>query len=421
MSTTSIDVRGEAFLVNGTPTYADIVGNAPGCHGLLMNARFIQGVFDDRALPDRFARFGHVPWDPEANTDRLVAALPDWHAHGLRAFTGGLQGGGPVFTIDDWRTIDNNPFGSDGTSFDPAYAGRLDHLIRAADAAGVVVIVSFLYASQAPRLSDGRAVRAAVATASRFLRDGGYTNVIIEVANEHNLNGFAIHPIVQSAEGITYLMDLARRESGGMLVGCSGTGGYANREVADASDVILIHGNGCSRQRYYDLVRTVRGYDLGRPIVCNEDSPCVSRLGVAYHTLTSWGYYNNLTKQEPPADWSITPGEDTFFARRMAAGVGIDLPPLPTDEELYLQGFEPNVTVDGKRWVRLASLYPEKIDRVEYWRNGQRVDTAYDEPFFVDYRTTWIQGHVIERGEQAEWRAVAHMVDGSVVEKVARL
>ncbi len=421
MASTSIDVQGEAFLVNGVATYSEAPSSQADRHGILMNARFIQGVFDDRALPGRFARFGHDRWDPEANTDRLVDALPEWHAHGLRAFTVGLQGGGPVFTIDDWSTIDNNPFGSDGASFDAEYAGRLDQLIRGADSAGMVAIVSFLYASQAPRLDDGRAVRRAVATAARFLRDGGYTNVIIEVANEPDLSGFAVHPIVQSAEGITLLMDIARRESGGMLVGCSGTGGYANREVADASDVILIHGNGCSRQRYYDLIRTVRGYGLGRPIVCNEDSPCISRLQVAYHTRTSWGYYNNLTKQEPPADWSITPGEDTFFARRMADGIGIEMPPLRRDEEFYLQGFEPDITVDGKRWVRLASLYPETVDHVEYWRNGERVDTAYDEPFFVNYRTTWIQGHVMERGESAEWRAVAYLTDGSVVEKSARL
>ncbi|MAF10021.1 hypothetical protein CMK11_06170 [Candidatus Poribacteria bacterium] len=421
MDVTSIDVRGEAFLINGAPTYAEIDGSDPAAHGLLMNARFIQGVFDDRAQPERFARFGHEEWDAEGNTDRLVDALPAWHAHGLRAFTVGLQGGGPVFTIDDWRTIDNNPFGADGRCFDAGYAGRLDRLIRGADAAGMVVIVSFLYASQGPRLRDGRAVRSAVATASRFLRDGGYSNVIIEVANEHNLNGFSNHPIVQSVEGITYLMDLARQESGGMLVGCSGTGGYASREVADASDVILIHGNGCSRQRYYDLVRTTQAYGLGRPIVCNEDSPCFSRLGVAYQTRTSWGYYNNLTKQEPPADWSITPGEDVFFARRMAEGIGIDLPPLEPGDEYYLQGFEPDITLDGKRWVRLASLYPEKVDRVEYWRNGERIDVAYDEPFFVDYRTTWIQGPVIERADDREWRARIFQTDGAVVEKVVNV
>jgi hypothetical protein len=414
--TTSVDVRGTSILVNGQSVYAEIEGSNPEAHGLLMNARFIQGIFDDRAQPERFSRFGYGEWDPEANTDRLIAALPEWYRYGLRAFTVGLQGGGPVFTIDDWSTIDNNPYGSDGKSFDPAYAGRLDRLIRACDEIGMVVIVSFLYASQGPRLRDGRAVRNAVTGASRFLREGGYTNVIIEVANEYNLTGFANHPIIQTAEGISTLIDLAREESGGLLVGSSGTGNFANREVAEASDIILIHGNGAMRQHYYNLVKKVQSWDLNKPIVCNEDSPRISHLKIAYQTRTSWGYYNNPTKQDPPADWSVTPGQDTFFARRMAEGIGIQLPPLPEEEHYYFQGFAPHIELEGKRWLHVAALYPEKVDYVEYFRNGELVDRAYDEPFYIDYRSTWIQGPVYPQPGD-HWLARIVQSDGKVIEK----
>ena len=421
MPDTSLDIRDTRFLINGKLTYSEIEDSKPQAHGLLMNARFIQGVFDDRAGPERFARFGYGDWDPEANTDRLIAALPQWHAHGLRAFTVGLQGGGPVFTIDDWRTIDNNPYGEDGASFDAAYAGRLERLIRGADAAGMAVIVSFLYASQGPRLRDGRAVRNAVTQAARFLKEGGYTNVIIEPANEYNLRGFSIHPIVQSAEGIVYLMDVARRESGGLPVGCSGTGGHADHQVAEASDVIFIHGNGCTRQEYYNLVKRVQSWRLNKPIVCNEDSPCIGQLKVAFQSGTSWGYYNNLTKQEPPADWSITPGEDTFFARRMAEGIGTSLPPLPPEDHYLFQGFEPHITLDGKRWLRLAALYPEQVDYVEFYRDGELVDVAYDEPFFIDYRTTWIQGPVQMRPDDKVWLARVVQTNGQIVEQIVNL
>jgi hypothetical protein len=381
----------------------------------LMNARFIQGIFDDQAQPQRFAIFGHDTWNPEANTDRLIAALPQWYAHGLRAFTVGLQGGGPVLTLDDWSTIDNNPFGPDGKSFDPAYAGRLDRLIKAADETGMAVIVSFLYASQAPRLQDGRAVRNAVIGASRFLREGGYTNVIIEVANEYNLPGFSIHPLVQTDEGIAALIDLARNESGGLPVGSSGTGGYANREVAEASDVILVHGNGLHRQRYYNLIREVQSWGLDKPVVCNEDSPCFTQLKVAYQTQTSWGYYNNHTKQDVPPDWSVTPGEDTYFAHRMAAGIGIKLPPLPEEERYYLQGLEPHMTQDGKRWIRLAALYPEKIDTVAYFRNGQPMGIAYEEPFYPDYVETWIQKPIFMRPEDKSFSTRIIQFDGQEI------
>ena len=48
-----------------------------------------------------------------------------------------------------------------------------------------------------------------------------------------------------------------------MLVGSSGAGGYASREVAEASDVILVHGNGLTRQGYYNMIRKVQGWGLG--------------------------------------------------------------------------------------------------------------------------------------------------------------
>ena len=61
----------------------------------------------------------------------------------------------------------------------------------------------------------------------------------------------------------------------------------------------------------------------------------------------------------------------------MAEGIGIKLPPIPFEEQYYLQGFEPEMTVDKKRWIRLASLYPESINYVEFYKNGKLVDIAY--------------------------------------------
>lgn len=415
MSTTHLATTGEAFLMNGKLTYSEITGSNPNTHGMLMNARFIQGIFDDRANPGRFARWGKTEWNPAQHTQDLVAALPEWYSYGLRAFTVGLQGGGPCFTINN-LTIDNNPFGEEGKQFDSAYADRLDKLIRGADAAGMVVIVSYFYGDQARRLRDGRAVRTAVTTASRFLKEGGYTNVIIEVANEYDIPPFQQHPLLYYPEGVATLIDLARQESGGLPVGCSGKGGTINREIAEASDVLLIHGNGCTRQRLYNMISEVRGWRLNRPIVCNEDSQALGQLEVAYQTRTSWGYYNNMTKQEPPADWSVTPGEDRFFAYRMAAGIGIQLPAIPVEEQYYLQGLEPAQSYNGERWLRLASLYPESINYVEFYRNGELYDVAYDEPFSVHYLSNWRQGGVKVIAGEA-WRAVIHLRNGEVREQ----
>ena len=416
MLETSLSILGESFLINGQLTYAEIAGSNPKAHGLLMNTRFIQGIFDDKADPGRFDRFGRGPYDADTHTNNLIAALPAWYDVGLRAFTVGLQGGGPCFTTDN-RTIDNNPFGEEGTSLDPAYAARLDRLIRGADACGRAVIVSCFYGDQARRLRDGKAVRAAVQTASNFLGDGGYGNVIIEIANEYDVSPFKDHPLVYFPEGVAALIDLARQESGGLPVGCSGMGGSINREIAEASDVILIHGNGCTRQRLYNMIQKVRGWNLNRPIVCNEDSQAIGQLEVAFATGTSWGYYNNMTKQEPPADWGITVGEDQFFARRMAAGIGIEMPPLPVEEQYYLQGLEPEMTDGGQRWLRLASLFPESINFVEFFRDGELYYTSYDESFSVHYESNWRQGGVAVRSSDEVWKAVIHLRNGDTIER----
>ncbi len=418
MAQTHVTIAGEKFLVNGKLTYSEIDGTRLGAHGLLMNARFIQGIFDDAMNPDRFARWRHGEWDAMGNTERLIAALPEWYRYGLRAFTTGFQGGGPCFTTPN-HTIQNNPFGADGLKLDADYAERMDKLIQGANAMGMVVIVSFFYGSQTRWLKDGKAIRNAVITASRFLK--GRANVIIEVANEMNIGAFDNHPIIREPEGMAALLDLAREESGGLPCGCSGGGGYRNREVAEASDVILIHGNGCTRQRYYNLIRDVRSWSLNRPIVCNEDSQAIGQLEVAYKTRTSWGYYNNMTKQEPPADWGITSGEDTFFVHRMAGGIGIRVNAIAEDDQYYLQGLEPHGAYRGQRWIRLASLYPETISYVDFYRNGKLYDTAYDEPFAVHFKTNWRQGSIAVQDDDREWKAVIHRGDGAVIEKTVRV
>ena len=414
---TRLSIEGERFLINGRPVYQEIP-MAPGrVHGLLMNARFIQGIFDDKADPGRFARFGWTRWDPERHTDELIQALPEWYRYGLRAFTVGLQGGCPVFTTEN-STIDNNPFGEDGRRVDPAYLGRLDRVIRAADALGMVVIVSILYQGQSPRLRDGAAIRGAVRGTADWLRGGGFTNVIIEVANEHTVGEFQRRSLISNPEGITTLVEMAREASGGIPMGVSGAGVEQTREVAEASDVILIHGNGARRQDYYRFVKQVGSWELGKPILCNEDSPCFTNLDVAFRTGTSWGYYNNLTKQEPPADWGVANAEDRFFARRMARGLEIPVDALAEEERYVLDGLSDRWTVGGKRWVRLSAEYPETVHYVEFFRNGAAVDIALEEPFYVNYRATWIQDGV-ETGPGDRWKAVIHLQDGRVIERTA--
>lgn len=412
---TKFSTNGRKILINGKLTYSEYKNCPEQYKGLLMNARFIQGVFDDKLEPSRFHRFGKR-FDAEKNTDELIKTLPMWYEKGLRAITVGFQGGGPCFTIDN-QTIKNNPYSSDGTCIDFAYLNRMKKIINAADEIGMLVIVSFFYGAQTRFLTDDLAVMQAVKTASNWLRDEKFTNVIIEIANEHNVDDYKVHPMLFDGKGIAELIRIAQRESGGIPVGCSTTGSYFSLDIGEASDIILIHGNNMSRQQFYNHIQEAKAIRPEKPIVCNEDSQALAEMQVALDQGISWGYYNNMTKQEPPVYWNILEGEDTFYMARLADSFGIEKNPFSLEEQFYLQGLEPHMIFEGKRWIRLASMYPEKIQKVDFYRNGEYFETAYNDPFTINYVVNWYQKPVenIQSGEV--WKAVIVLTDGTVLEK----
>ncbi len=416
MGRTVVGICKDRFTINGLLTYQDIPGSNPDSHGLLWNQRLIQGIFDDAGHRALYNQLALDRFDPDANTDALIAALPEWYDYGMRAFTVGFQGGWPV-GMTEVEDIDNNPFGPEGLVLDEAYASRMDRVITAADKLGMVMIVNILYWAQAKKMKSGRAVRSAVSVAARFLKEKGYTNVLIDVANEYDISLNKAHAIIQTAEGIASLIDLARTESGGMLTASSGGGGTVDSQVADAGDFVLVHGNGLTRGQYYDFLKRAIRLAKGKPVLCNEDSPCCTRVDVALMTGTSWGYYNNYTKQIPPCFFGVTPGEDLFFARRMARAVGIPVKELLREEQFVLQGLRPEEAFGGGlRALRLAAEYPEQVDRVEFYRNGAKFYVSYDEPFFVDCKATWLgTPFSVAKGER--YSADIYLTGGEVVRK----
>lgn len=48
MGKTSYTIQENDFLINGKKTYTELEKSNPKVHGLLFNARFIQGVFNDK-------------------------------------------------------------------------------------------------------------------------------------------------------------------------------------------------------------------------------------------------------------------------------------------------------------------------------------------------------------------------------------
>lgn len=410
MPKTKLTIDGQKFRINGKLVYEEIAGSKPAMHGLLMNSRFIQGIFDSEER-ERFHRYGKV-FDPDTNTDELIAALPQWYAKGLRAITVGMQGGGSCFTVNG-KELKNNPYSDDGTKIDPAYLQRLDKLIEACDEIGMVVIVSYFYGHNTQNIRDAQAMIRIAENMTRHLKEAGYTNVIIEVANEQNNAGFSRFPILQEPQGAVALIHIIKGIAPDIPVGCSSNGGFVFEEICRACDVALIHGNGQTRSQLYNLIVKTKAYAENKPVLINEDSQAIGQLAVCAETYCSWGYFNNMTKQEPPTYWEITRGEDAFFAWRMADMLGIAQEKIPEEEQYYFQGFEPHMHCGGVRFPRVASLYPETINYVRFYENGKHVYTCYDESFSCNFTCNWGQRGVLTKDGDS-WEAEIVLRSGAV-------
>src|SRR3954471_20838362 len=94
---TVVSIDGQAFQINGKPTYAGRTWNGKKIEGLLLNSRMVQGIYDDLNLETakRWAYPDTKLWDPDRNTSEFLAAMPEWRAHGLLGITLNLQGGSP--------------------------------------------------------------------------------------------------------------------------------------------------------------------------------------------------------------------------------------------------------------------------------------------------------------------------------------
>jgi hypothetical protein len=127
---TQLTIAGTNVVINGQLTH-------PGrtTQGLLTNSRMINGIFDD-ANPVTRSRWRYpdtAVWDPNRNTDELIAMLPTYRADGLDAITVGMQGGLPVADRSIPQTWNVSGFNPDG-SLNPDWMSRLDRLVTAAGA-----------------------------------------------------------------------------------------------------------------------------------------------------------------------------------------------------------------------------------------------------------------------------------------------
>jgi hypothetical protein len=251
--------------------------------------------------------------------------MPEWRRHGLLSFTINLQGGSPqgYSKAQPWH---NSAFTDDG-ELRPAYMARLEKILDRAEELGMAPIVGFFYFGQIAHFKDGAAIRRATQNATDWLLARGYTNVLVEIANEANNAPYP--PIIKPARA-GELIKLVQERSAGkvknpagrLYVSTSLTGGQVPGEtIVRPADFLLLHGNGVKDPaRIRDMVHKTRGVPGYRdqPILFNEDDhfdfdkPDNNFLA-AVSEYAGWGYFDYRMKDEGyaegyqsvPVDWGI--------------------------------------------------------------------------------------------------------------------
>jgi hypothetical protein len=294
---TRVSIVDGRWQINGLVTY-------PGtkAEGLLMNVRMVNSTFEDRHKPE---------FDAEANTTRFVAQIPDYVAHGVRAFTLCLQGGMPGY-----EGAVNSAFNPDG-SLRQSYVQRVQRVVEACDRNGAIVILGCYYQRQSKILQDEAAIRAGVVNTVKWIQTGGFRHVILEIANEYPHKGFA-HSLLKTPEGEAELIRLAKQTWPDLLVSASGYGdGRLHNPVAEASDFLLIHLNGTPVTQIPARLAALKKF--GKPIVCNEDDKtgevAARAAEICVSNGASWGLMLNKLNQYVPFEFHGAQDDPAVYAR----------------------------------------------------------------------------------------------------------
>jgi CubicO group peptidase (beta-lactamase class C family) len=349
--------------VNGALTHRGTLAE-----GRLMNVRMANATFEDAnpaTCPPGF--------DAEANADRFIARIPEYVALGVDAFTLCLQGGMPGY-----EGAINSAFTADG-ALQPEYLGRVERVIRACDRHGAGVILGLFYQRQARHLRDADAVRTGVVNALRWVQARGFTNVLVEIANEYPHKGFA-HDQIRTATGQAELLRLAKATAPEILVTASGLGtGTIHPDVAAACDFLTPHWNGT---KVADIpARLAALQRFGRPIVVNEDDKTgaegVAALQASVAGGAGYGLMHKAQNQTTPFRFEGAADDPVYYAALQALTSGAARAGPAVAAPAAGGYFPPPDAAGGWRTVReatevrrVAGMNPARLDEVWSYLQG---------------------------------------------------
>jgi hypothetical protein len=278
------DPRAFYYRTPGDPTWRKTYSAANyrrEARGKLMNIRLAQALFDDEWLFER-------PFDAARNTNAVMEALDFYKRHGVLGINVSLQGGNPGYSEQDNGIARQNgarygrkqgllvsAFRPDG-SLKPEWLARLEALLRAADQREMVVCLMYFYQGQDEVLESQEAIEAAARNITDWLIDKKFRNVIIDVANEWDLQGnrwdhneyipMNIAGLIErirerfQAKKADYVLPIGASTAGEMRYPAS---------LAEVCDVVLLHGNGRKPAEKLERARHYEHY--ARPLLMNED------------------------------------------------------------------------------------------------------------------------------------------------------
>jgi hypothetical protein len=283
----------------------------PEAAGRLMNLRIAQGLYDDEWLTE-------FPFDPEENTSRLIAALDTYKEHGILAVNVSLQAGNagynrefPAITrgseakFGPGKGCLTSAFRPDGSLKD-AWLSRLLRLVKELDHRGMILDLMYFYQGQDEVLENPAAIDRGVRNATDWLIDHDCRNVIIEIANEHNVARYDHDQYIFHEMG--HLIETARarfeaKKARFRLPISASSGSMKLYDgVRDHADLTIVHGNNHTPEvKRTAIAALVADTAAPGPIHMNEDDNGrettietlkkeLASCDVVFRTGGSWGY-----------------------------------------------------------------------------------------------------------------------------------
>ncbi len=393
---TTVSMVEDRWFIDGVRTYP----GAPA-QGLLLNVRMVNATFEDARPASEWPEALPSSFDPDANTRAFIARLPEYRENGVRAITLNLQGGSPGY-----EGAHNSAFEADG-SLRSATMERVRSVISACDELGMAVILGCFYQRQhgeAPTLLDralsGRdAVRAAVRNAATWIRESGFRNVLLEIANEYPHHGFSRWrdgEWLRTPSAQIELMNLARLTHPGLLVSTSGLGnGTVPPSIGEAADFLLVHLNNTGLDDVAARLGALKSAHPKKPIVVNEDAktgPAGARSAeLCVGAGVSWGYMGAAVNQYAPFEFRGAADDPAVYAAlaslsgragpRLASGPLISVVIAhPADGQAFPAGASIEIAAS------LAQPVDQPVRRLRFFVGDAELGTVSSAPWTVAWR-----------------------------------